>query len=116
MTIANLQEHLHIVARPCLESLRLQEFFLRTKLLKAVVQFIFDGFDNPIDLSLRHDKVFSRINGYLFHFLQRVTSCGIDYGNPVDFVSKQFYAISSLFVGGKYLYNVPVHPQSATNE
>src|SRR3972149_890824 len=111
MTITDLQEHLHIVARPCLKS-----FFLRTKLLKAVVQFIFDRFDNPFDLSFRHDKVFGWINGHLLHLLQRVTRCGIDYGNPVDFIPKQFYAISSLFVGGEYLYNVPAYPQCATNE
>src|SRR3972149_5456037 len=72
--------------------------------------------DRDMRLIHNQEKVFGWINGHLLHLLQRVTRCGIDYGNPVDFISKQFYAISSLFVGGEYLYNVPAHPQCATNE
>src|SRR5262249_16117032 len=97
----DFQEHLHVKARPRLQTLCFQELALFAEKCEPLVQFLIDAIDGGLDALLRRDEMFVRKHEQLLLHLGSLAGRRVDDRQRVDLVAEE------LDTQGKFLVRRP---------
>src|SRR6188768_1295157 len=110
-------EHLQVIHRSLMESLRLDVLSLRKKFRLPLIQLFLDSFYRAPDGSRRCYVVRFRIDGqWLVMFLEHFTQQGIDRGDRVDLIAPEFDAIGLILIAGINLDHIASDAEGASLE
>ena len=115
-TVADLQQHLHVEARPRRQPLRLQQLALVAEDLQPLLQLLADALDGLLDALLGRDEVLGRVDVQLLERPQRLAGERVDDRQRVDLVAEQLDAEAELLVGRPDLDHVAAHAELAALE
>ena len=73
IAIADLADHLQVIARLAGQSFCFQDFAIFSKIFEAFFKLFFDFFDGILQYILRHDVVLGRINREFLESLENIS-------------------------------------------
>ena len=98
--IADLAEHVEVVAAARLQPLRFEQLPFHLELFEAVVEFLLDADDRLARARLRRDEVLGGIDEQLRQFLYDLAGDGVDDAQRIDVVAEEFDAVADFLGGG----------------
>ena len=114
--VADLQEHLHVVARPGRQPLGFEQLALLLELLEPLFQLLADVLDGPLDPLLGQDEVLGRVDVHLLVRFEHAAGERVDDRQPLDLVAEQLDAVADLLVRRPELDDVAAHAELAALE
>ena len=115
--VAQLAQHLDIVARALADALGLDGLALGQKLRLALVELLVDLNDGALQFVLRRDIVRSWVDGDVLERARHLTVDGIEFADPVDLVAEEFDAHGLVaVVCGVELHRVAAHAEAVALE
>ena len=111
--IAQLAQHLDIVARALADALGLDRLALGEKLRLALVEFTVDLHDGALEFVLRCDIMRGGIDGDVLERARHLTVDGVEFTDPVDLVAEEFDAHGLVAViRGVEFHRVAAHAEA----
>ena len=111
--VAQLAQHLDIVARALADALGLDGLALSQKLCLALVELLVDLDDGALELVLRCDIVRRGVDGDVLERARHLTVDGVEFADPVDLVAEEFDAHGLVAVVRRVeLHRVAAHAEA----
>ena len=114
--IAHLLYHLHVVFHPLFQAFRFKVLAFRFEIGKLLYQVLLDLGHGLCAFLLGGDKVLGRVEVYLVQTLEDGAGYGVDEGDSVNLVPKEFYSYRVVRSAQENVHRVPAYPEAAALE
>ena len=114
--VAHLEEQLHVVPGPGLQTLCLQQLVLPVESAQLLLQFSLDALDGRVHASLGHDEMLGRVYRHLSESPQHIAREPVDPRDAVHLVAKELHAQRIVLVRQVHLDNVASHSECPSDK